>query len=190
MTETTDNPGYRRNLVARMWASGAAEHSKREARRMDVSTGPLRTVLVVSSVLGMLFAEIVAIGTWIHLSGDFLGSEQRGQGANVNHALVVASITGVAGPILFAVVRKQRLVRSIGLLVAAACLGVSIALVALDSATYEAHRQCFLCNNWTVTTDHLGYLYVLWGFPAGLLLLAAVEPWLKPRAAANGDTSR
>jgi hypothetical protein len=134
----------------------------------------------------MLFAGGVAIYGFAGVLGvSLFCSGKPPRGANIDHALELAFLAGLAGPVAIAVIRRvseafsPRLWRpllAVVLLLEAAILGLAIAFVALDSATYVEKGGCFAMigppEKGTVETAHFGYLYILWSVPIALLLLA------------------
>jgi hypothetical protein len=71
----------------------------------------------------------------------------------------------------------------------AAALGVAIAFVALDSATYvQQNSTCGFFGPATGTVSgHVGDLYVLWGVGIALLLLQALRLlWPRPEPPSSG----
>ena len=142
---------------------------------------------VALSVLSMLFASAVAIGTGLYYQGvDIFCMSEQFRGANIENGGVVALLSGLVGSVLILCVRKRRRLLAAVLLLGAATLSVTIAFVALDSASYVARRDCGMFSSQITTfNDHVEYLYVLWGMPLGFLLWAAVMPWMKPRLRAH-----
>jgi hypothetical protein len=127
-------------------------------------------------VLGLLFASVVAAVTYLHFSGGLFCSSARDNGANIDHALGVAFVAGMAGSVLVLCVRNRRRLLAAVLPLGAVALGVAIALVSWDSATYTAHRSCgLLTGTETDFNDRVYYLYVLWGAPLLLLLRSTVR---------------
>jgi hypothetical protein len=104
-------------------------------------------------VLAMLFACGVAVYGFVGVFGVSLfcsGTPPRG--ANIDRALWLGFLSGLAGPVAIGVVRlvseawEPRLWRPLlaaVLLLEAAILGLAIALVALDSATHVEKGDCF-----------------------------------------------
>jgi hypothetical protein len=137
------------------------------------------------SLLSMLLASSVAIGTWLHLFPlfDFFCSTDFVHVENIRHGLNWALLGCVGGAVLVAFVRKRRRLLAATLLLVAATLIVAIAFVALDSATYQGSHSCGITGTPDVTPirGHVYYLYVLWGMSVAVLLWAAAVPWIKPR---------
>ena len=128
------------------------------------------------SVLSLLFASSVALVTYFHFSGGLFCTSEQVRGANIDHAFGVALVGGLAASVLILFVRKRRRLLATVLLLGAATLGVAIAFVALDSATYVAERSCGILETTDTTfNDRVYYLYGLWGAPLGFLLWAALQ---------------
>jgi protein-disulfide isomerase len=124
-----------------------------------------------ASALLMLFASVVAAVTWSHFEGGFFCSSAVRQGANIDHALGVAFLSGLATPILLLFVRRRRRLARVVLLLGAAALLAAIVLVTADSAHYVALRYCgFFSETRTRVNDAVYYLYLLWGTPLGFLV--------------------
>jgi hypothetical protein len=115
----------------------------------------------------MLAASMVAFVAWAHLVDVALFCSTK-SGTNVERALAVAIVGGVAGSIGIALAHKRPPVLAAAFLAGAATLGVAIALVAIDSATYRS-----TCYEGREESAHFGYLYVFWGVPLVVLLLGA-----------------
>jgi hypothetical protein len=142
------------------------------------------------SVASMLFACGVALASALAVSfqtnPSLLCSSQRLHGANIAHALGFIGFAGVGVTVVILCVRRRQRPLAFVLLLGAATLSVAIALVALDSATYQANVTCVTLlgeENGTLVA-HVGYLYGLWGAPLALLLCAAI---LTRRVRADGD---
>lgn len=131
---------------------------------------------VAQNALGLLFASVVAAVTYLHFSGGLFCSSAQDHGANIDHALGVAFVAGTAGSVLVLCVRNRRRLLAAVLVLGAVSLGIAIALVSWDSATYTAHRSCGLFTGTeTDFNDRVYYLYVLWGMPLALLLRSTVR---------------
>jgi NO-binding membrane sensor protein with MHYT domain len=131
------------------------------------------------SVLSMLYGSAVAIYGWnetaLNLSLFCSGEPLRG--ANIGHGIAVAFFAGLAGAVVVAVVsNRQRLVAGV-LLVGMAALGLAIAFVALDSATYvQQNRTCGMFSPATGTVSgHVANLYYAWSFAIALLVVQAAR---------------
>jgi hypothetical protein len=137
------------------------------------------------TVLGMLYVTGVAVHGFVEtsLGLSLFCSGEPLRGANISHGLAVAFFAGLAGPLLVGLIylvafppRSQTFVAAVCFLVAAA-VGVAIAFVALDSATYV--QQNSTCRMFSPATGnvsgHVGDLYVLWGVGIAVLLLQAVR---------------
>ena len=136
------------------------------------------------SVLSLLVASFVAMTLLGRFWGGVFCVSQQVHGANIEHGLVVAFLGGLVWSLAILCVRRWRRQLAVVLLLEAATLGVAIAFVELDSATYQAHRDCgLLSSEITDFDEHVEYLYALWGLPLGFLVWAAVTPWVKPRLA-------
>jgi len=160
-----------------MGATGFGEATA-EARRERISVG-----LSVLSVLSLLFASGVALIAAFEVDGGLEPcSWRRVQGANIDQAVVVVLLTGLAGSVLILCVGKWLPLLTSVLLLVAAALSFSIALVARDSATYLASRTCESMFSdytaYTTSTVHVAYLYGLWGAPVAVLCWTALKPWL------------
>jgi hypothetical protein len=118
----------------------------------------------------MLFASGAGVGAAIDVLGESLFCVRAAPGANFEHALKVAVLGGPPVSILIFLVRKRRALLAATLLLGAAMLGTAVALVALDKATYTCVHDFF---GDSPTSDHAGYLYVLWGLPLAALLVQA-----------------
>jgi hypothetical protein len=135
----------------------------------------------------MLFASGVAVYGFFGEVGVSLFCTGRPlRGANIQHAFALAFFGGLAAPVAIGVVRLAsemlwpRLWRPLlgaVMLLGAATLGLAIAFVALDSATWvQQQRACSLFGEGRGTsTAHFGYLYVFWAVPLGLILLAVAR---------------
>jgi Zn-dependent protease with chaperone function len=135
-----------------------------------------RPVPVRESMLALLLAALVAAVTHLHFSGGLFCSSEHVRGANIDHAFSVAFIAGLTGSVLVLCVRKRLRLLAAVLMLAAMALGVAIALVAWDSATYTAQRSCgLLTSTETAINERVYYLYALWGVPLALLLRSAVR---------------
>jgi hypothetical protein len=127
------------------------------------------------SVLSMLYGSAVAIYGWnetaLNLSLFCSGEPLRG--ANIGHGIAVAFFAGLAGAVVIAFVRNRpRLVVGV-LFLGMAALGLAIAFVALDSATYvQQNKTCGMFSPSTGTVSgHVTNLYYAWGFAIALLLV-------------------
>jgi hypothetical protein len=120
--------------------------------------------------LSLLAASAVALVAWAHLVDVALFCDTKSH--NVEIALAGALFGGLAGSIWIALARKRPFVLAAAFLAGAATLGVAIALVALDSATYRG-TECGLFGDEGDKSAHFGYLYVLCGVPLVVLLLGA-----------------
>lgn len=140
-------------------------------------------------LLSMLFASAVAVYGYVGVLGvSLFCSGQPPRGANINHALALAFLAGLAVPVALVVIKlvsaelSERfwgpLLAGV-LLLEAAALGLAIAFVALDSATYVERGGCFALpgppEKPTTETAHFGYLYVLWAVPLALILIGAAR---------------
>jgi hypothetical protein len=106
-------------------------------------------------------------------------------GANIDHALLLAFVGGLAGSLLTVIVNRWRRLLAVCLLLDAAMLSVAVALVALDAATYRQTHCTGLFSSVPTPgeTAHVTYLYALWGLGIALLLVQAVrvlrQPWTR-----------
>ena len=126
--------------------------------------------------LCLIFAGVVAAVTFLHFSGGMFCSLERSKGANIDHALGWAFGAGLAGPLLLLFTRRQRSLCTAVLLAGAAVVVIAIVLVALDSATFTAHRSCgFMDTTETDINERVYYLYVLWGASLAFLLRTALS---------------
>lgn len=126
--------------------------------------------------LCLIFAAFIAAVTFVHFSGGIFCSVERSKGANVDHALGLAFVAGLAGPLLLLFARKHRRLCTAVLLTGAAALGIAIVLVSLDAATYAEHQSCGLMTSTeTDINERVYYLYVLWGLPFAVLLRTALS---------------
>jgi hypothetical protein len=124
----------------------------------------------------LLFATLVAAGAYFHFSGGLFCSSEQVHGANIVHALGVAFVAGLGGSVLVLCARNRRHLLAAVLVLGSVALGAAIALVALDTATYAAHRSCGLFTDTeTAVHERVYYLYVLWGVPLALLLRSTVR---------------
>jgi glucan phosphoethanolaminetransferase (alkaline phosphatase superfamily) len=134
------------------------------------------------SALSLLFAALVGAVTYFHFSGGLFCSSEQVHGANIVHALGVAFVAGLGGSVLVLCVRNRRRLLAAVLVLGSVALGVAITLVALDSATYTAHRNCGLFTDTeTALYERVYYLYVLWGVPLALLLRSTVRALRRTR---------
>jgi len=126
------------------------------------------------SATAFLFAALVAAVTWGHLEGGLLCTSDVHQGANIDHALGVAFLGGVAAPVLLLFVRKRRRLACAVLLLGAATLLGAMALATADSAHYAAVQYCGLFDSTQSNLDErVYYLYFLWGASLGVVLWVA-----------------
>jgi hypothetical protein len=131
------------------------------------------------SAFVMLYASAVAVWGWgqtaVNLSLFCSGEPARG--ANIGHGIAVAFFAGIGASVLLAFVRNHpRLVVTV-LLLAVAALGLAIAFVALDSATYvQQNSTCGMFSSGTGSeTGHVAGIYYAWGVAIALLLLQLVR---------------
>ena len=122
-------------------------------------------------------STLVGIGTWLHLKGGGIvcSVDQVFRGANIGHGLGVAVGGGLLMSILLPLARTSPDGLVTVLLLGVLTLGVAIAFVAADSATWQASQGCvsFLGPMETQVTEHVYYLYVFWGLPLLVLALKA-----------------
>jgi hypothetical protein len=133
----------------------------------------------------MLFATVVAIITWLHLKGAgsiVCSVDQVFRGANIGHGLSVAVAGGLLVSILLPLVRTSPEGLATCSLLGVLILGAAIVCVAADSATWQASQGCASLFGPTETrvTEHVYYLYGLWGLP--LLVLASEAAVAKVRS--------
>ena len=140
-------------------------------------------LVLAPSLLSVLFATAVAWGMLIYLaSPDLCSVGTVYRGANINHAVRLVCVGGLAelGLLLFAGTRRRVLAPV--LLAGAVMLAVSLGLVALDSSTAVVGLTGYFLGPCGGTwTRHLGYLYYLWGAPLIVLLLQAARVWAHRR---------
>jgi hypothetical protein len=123
-------------------------------------------MLLVSGVA--LFGFVVVFGETLFCTGGLI------RGANIETALGVAFFGGLGGTVVIALARFSGYLLAVALFLGAAVLVPALALVAADSATFIQDRGwCGFGGETGTSTDHFGYLYVLWGVPLGVLLFAA-----------------
>lgn len=126
------------------------------------------------SVIVLLYASVVAIWgfsqTALNLSLFCSGEPLRG--ANIGHGEAVALFAGIGCALLLPFVRSHRRLVVGVLLLAVAALGLAIAFVALDSATYvQQNSTCGFSGGTGTETGHVTRIYYAWGFAIALLLL-------------------
>ena len=149
---------------------------------------PVRGLLprrpVSLALLSTLFAMLVAIYMWFVLDFTLFETKTLFIGRNIDHALGVVFFGGLAGTVLIPFVRKRRPLFVSALLLEAAALCAAIVLVALDGAIYKEKVTETLFfgpgNPTSTSTDHLWFLYLLWGLPLVVLLVQIARPGLKP----------
>jgi len=157
------------------------------ARPRVAANGQTRPkALVGLTVLCMLFAIVVAAGAWDTLSGGLTcRADKIFRGANINHALGIVTLGGLADSALALCALKWKRLLSPALLIGSAILGIGIAFVAFDSATQVDAESCVsLLGGATpeVRAVHrVAHLYLLWGLPLPVLLLAWASPWARLR---------
>jgi glucan phosphoethanolaminetransferase (alkaline phosphatase superfamily) len=143
---------------------------------MSREPSPHTRAPVGQSALSLLFATLVAAVTYLHFSGGLFCTSEEVHGANIAHSLGVAFVAGLGGSVLVLCVRNRRRLLAAVLVLGSVAIGVAIALVALDSATYTAQRSCGLFTDTeTALHERVYYLYVLWGVPLALLLRSTVR---------------
>ena len=121
-------------------------------------------------------ATFVGIATWLHLYevGSVACSiDHVVRGANIGHGLSVAVAAGLLVSILIPLVRSSPSALAAALVLGVLTLAGAILFVGADAATWQATQGCVSLFGPTPdipVTDHVYYLYILWGVP--LLLLA------------------
>jgi hypothetical protein len=152
-----------------------------------VEEGGKRTRLLVRflttpagvGVLSMLLAGGAAAGSYLSITGPELFDWCHAtRGASIPTAITVAFLGSLAVSLVVVLVRKRRRLLVAALLAGGAALGVALALVARDSATYRS-TQCpaFLGPNTSVERGQVWYLYVFWGTALAMLLVQASRAW-------------
>jgi hypothetical protein len=137
---------------------------------------------IVASETCMVFATVVAIITWLNLNsggGVVCSVDRVVRGANIGHALTVAVLGGLLVSTLIPLVRRSPSALAAVLLLGVLSLGVALAFVHADAASWQAIQGCvsFFGATETPVTNHLYYLYILWGLP--LLVLASQAAHLR-----------
>jgi hypothetical protein len=127
----------------------------------------------LSSWLGVLAAVLTTAVMWLMLDFTIFEYAIRLIGANVNRAMVIVALSGVATLVVLPCVRTWRALGAT-LAFAASALLAGLVLVALDGFTYKARvtpEGFFSPDGPTRTeTHHLWYLLGLWGVPLALLV--------------------
>jgi hypothetical protein len=123
----------------------------------------------------VVFATVVAIITWLHLKGGgsiVCSVDQVFRGANIEHGLTLAIAGGLLVSILIPLARTSAEGLVFFRLVGVLTFGAAIACVAADSATWQASQGCASLFGSTEThvTEHVYYLYILWGLPLLVLV--------------------
>jgi hypothetical protein len=101
-------------------------------------------VLFALSLASSIFATCIAIGAWL-VNWDFAGfycSEKRLYGENIDSAIKLVLIGGLAASLVTPFVRKRPLSLAALSAAGAVILSVAIGLVARDSAMYSGTRVC------------------------------------------------
>jgi len=131
-------------------------------------------------VLGALVAIGVSIAGFLELlDASLFCSGKPASGANIDHGLELALLAGLAVPAalfvgwLLAGDPWRLWFQAVVLLLGATALVLSVAFVALDSATYvEKNANCsFGPGKGTGTPAHVGNLYLLLAVPFALMLV-------------------
>jgi hypothetical protein len=137
------------------------------------------------SALCLLYAAAVAVHGFeeTSLSHSLFCTGEPLRGANIGHGLAIAFFASLGGLVLLGILYWTRelhqapgLVISI-LLLAIAALGLAIAFVALDSATYvQQNKNCGFFGPSTGTdSGRAGDLYYLWAIAIAILLVQAAR---------------
>ena len=145
----------------------------------------MRTLTAWLGVATMLSASCVGIAAGVDLVSASLFCTDTARGVNIDRGIALAVFGGPAIAVLLGCVRRRRPLLVGALLLGAAMLGVALLLVASDRATYVCVRSFF--DSPKRTSDHVAYLYVLWGAAIGLLLLLAARASRPPRRATSPD---
>jgi hypothetical protein len=142
------------------------------------------------ALLGMLWASGVAVYGWFETSFNlsFSCTGKPLHGENILHGIALAFFSGLAGlaviaglfVIVLANLERPRLwLRLVGAVcvLEAAALGLAIAFVALDSATYvQQNANCgFLGPSTGSEAGRASDLYYLWAIAIAILLVQAVR---------------
>jgi hypothetical protein len=130
----------------------------------------------LSSWFGVLAAVASAAVVWLRFNFTLFEYVVRLIGANVDRALVIVVLCGVATLVVLPFVRTRRaLVATLAF--AASALFAGLVLVAVDRFTYETRvtpEGFFSADGPTRTeTHHLWFLAGLWGVPLALLVSRA-----------------
>jgi hypothetical protein len=132
-------------------------------------------LIVLPSFLSLLVAGVVALGVWFDVGLiDFCNVARVNAGTNINHAVALVAIGGLAGAVVLPLVSVWRWPVAVLTFFGAGILAAGIALVALDSATYMARLTGTGFMGETcprMWTRHLTYLYSLWGAPLLVLVI-------------------
>jgi hypothetical protein len=153
-----------------------------------------RRFSVLISVVSLLAASAVAAVAWFHtvdLSLSCSGNPARG--ANLQHALAIVFLGGIIAAILIALLWRRGTALVAAVLLGAALLGTGLIFVAFDSATYiQLDRRCtdFGFGPLPKATAHFGYLYVVWGALAAVLLIYAALLLVVRRLNVRGNAER
>lgn len=127
------------------------------------------------SVIATLAATGVAVAALVEtrFGGIFCHVDARLAGANIQRALDVVIVAGLAGAGAAILVRHRPRLRVLNLLFVAAALVAGIVLVAVDSGVLKEITTCSFFDTSTSTETHnVSYLYFIW-IPA--LLTVAVQ---------------
>lgn len=126
------------------------------------------------SVLSLVFAAVVSALTLFAFTFDqgFLctANDVQTRGAAVEAAVTLVLVGGLLEAVFVLFLDRRRTALLGTLLLATGTLGLAMALVAFDSATWswiDTHGDCGR------ETQHVEYLYPLWGAALGVLLLQA-----------------
>jgi hypothetical protein len=137
-------------------------------------------IVTLLFVAASAFYTFLTTGFTIGCTGEPL------RGANIDDATGVAFVGGIAGAVLIGIAWRvsDYLVAACSVL-GAAVLGVAVALVAVDSATYVRDESTctwggLLPGGKGTSTEHVGYLYGVWGVPLVALLVGSM--WALRRA--------
>jgi MFS-type transporter involved in bile tolerance (Atg22 family) len=126
------------------------------------------------SAIALLYASVVAIWGFSQtaVNVSLFCSGEPARGANIGHGEAIALFAGIGGAILLAFVRNHRRLAVGVLLLALAALGLAIAFVAFDSATYvQQNSTCGFSSGSGTVTAHVSGIYYAWGFAIALLVL-------------------
>jgi hypothetical protein len=126
------------------------------------------------SVLSLVFAAVVSALTLFAFTfgQGFLctAKDVQTRGAAVEAAVTLVLVGGLLEAVFVLFLHRRRTALLGTLLLAMGTLGLAMALVAFDSATWswiDTHGDCGR------ETQHVEYLYALWGAALGVLLLQA-----------------